>query len=101
MSEPNTKPETWSEAATGWSEQFFKIRVYQCDSIEHLKRGVDYEKAHKNRGERLSVLTDQLRSTVESSSEHELKEAIEYEVSKDDPDKSFIGQLNTEIQERK
>lgn len=97
MSDPHTTPETWSEAASAWSDEFFKIRVYQCKSIPHLKRALEYEKQNENRGERLSTLSKQLRDTIESSSEYELREAIETEANKDDPDKKFIGELNSEL----
>lgn len=101
MSEPHTKPETWAEASGGWTEEFFKMRLYQTDSIPHLKEALEYEKDTRNRGSRLSAITEQLRKTVESADTFELKEAIEKEAGKDDPDKGFIGQLNKELQDRK
>jgi hypothetical protein len=101
MSDPHSTPKTWSKAASAWSDEFFKIRVYQCQSIPHLKRALEYEKANENRGNRLSTLTEQLRKAVNKSSDYEIQEAIEKEASKDAPDKSFIGQLNKELQDRK
>lgn len=97
MSEPHSTPKTWAKACGGWTHEFFMMRVFQCDSIKHLKRAIEYEKQHSNRGDRLTTLSDQLHTTIETASEPEIREAIKREADKQTPDKEYIGILNTEL----
>lgn len=101
MSEPHTKPETWAQASGGWTIEFFKMRVLQTKSIPHLKAALEYEKETRNRGDRLTTLSSQLDKAIQKKDAYHLREAIEAEAEKENPDREFIGHLNTELQERK
>ena len=101
MSEPHTKPETWAQASGGWTTEFFKIRVLQTKSIPHLKAALKYEKETRNRGDRLTTLSNQLDKAIQKKDTYDLQEAIEAEAEKESPNREFIGHLNTELQERK
>jgi hypothetical protein len=62
MSEPHSDPDTWAAAASAWSEEFFSIRVLQCDSLPHLRAAVEYEATHECRRGRIQRLNERIET---------------------------------------
>lgn len=94
MNEPRTKPETWARAAHGWSDEFFKMRMFQNKSVPHLRQAIAYEKANKNREPRIERLNEQIDRALTSMNNTEITDLIEDELEREEVDRKWIGRLN-------
>jgi len=94
MNEPHTQPETWAQAAHGWTEEFFKMRLFQNKSVPHLREAKAYERANKNRENRIERLDEQINRALTSMSNHQITELIEDELEREEVDREWIGRLN-------